>query len=44
MTVTMQHIIESYTTRCAICGESKGGRFTTFYIDKDDDKYFFDVC
>jgi len=40
----MQHIIESHTTRCVICGERKGGRFTVFYVDKDGDEYCFDVC
>ncbi len=42
--VTMSHIIESQEEHCAICGEDKGGPFTVFYIDKDDDKYYFAVC
>lgn len=44
MKVTMRHIIESKEEYCAICNERKDGPFTVFYIDKDDEKYYFAVC
>ena len=44
MKITMQHIIESQTEYCVICKEKKGGKFTVFYVDRPDDKFYFAVC
>lgn len=44
MKITMQHIIESDREYCHICKKYKAGKFTIFYVERHEEKWYFGVC